>query len=425
MFRSAGITFGSKLLTALVNFTIVILLSHSLGDAGRGQCSLYLVAFSTALIFCGCISGSTVVYLLSKYSHRQLLLIFYGWSLFASLLTGLAFGWLGKVNASETSWIIIINWLNAVAAIHQLVALGKQKLQLFNGLNILQSLLTLGAVYLLFLYVKKEPLVYLWGLFIAWTITGVVGFFTVYWQADKHPFISWIKLSKEGFKTGIANQAGTFMQLINTRVAYLLLPLSGTGIYSNAVSLCEATLLINSSIGSVQYARMMQINAENEKQPEQMRQQQIALTRQCFWANALFMAIALTVLAFLPASLYVWLFGPQFETVAEPLRLLLPGIFLYSGYIIFSYFFSGTGRFGINNFPALAALLVTLLSYGAARFIHIPVSLPLAALISVLSYTTLFLVAIIIFFKHEKVSLKQWIQITEQGNMSMPLEKKT
>ena len=108
MFRSAGLTFGSKLFTALVNFAIVILLSQWLGDAGKGRCSLYLVAFSTALIFCECISGSTVVYLLSKYSHRQLLLIFYGWSLLASLLTGLAVWLAGKNNMySETSWIIV------------------------------------------------------------------------------------------------------------------------------------------------------------------------------------------------------------------------------------------------------------------------------------------------------------------------------
>ena len=270
----------------------------------------------------------------------------------------------------------------------------------------MQSLLTLGAVAWLFLYVKKEPVVYLWALFTAWTITGVIGFLAVYFISDKHPFTSWAKLSKEGFKTGIANQAGTFMQLINTRVAYVLLPVSGTGVYSNAVSLCEACLLINASIGTVQYSRIAQLGSMKEESPAQIRKQQIALTKQCFWANALLMLIALTVLALLPASLYAWLFGPEFEAVAEPLRLLLPGIFLYSGYIIIAYFFSGTGRFMVNNFPALAALLVTLLSYGVARLLHLPVSIPLAALVSVLSYGTLFVVAIMIFLQQEKVTVK-------------------
>jgi O-antigen/teichoic acid export membrane protein len=410
-FHSTGITFGSKLLVALVNFVIVVLLSQWLGDAGKGRCSLYLLIFSTALIFCSCISGAAIGYLLSKYSHRQLLLQFYGWSAIACLLTGLAFGWLGKINSTETLWVILINWLNAVAVIHPQVALGRQKLRLFNGLNILQALLTLVAVVIIFLHIKREPLGYLWALFAAWIITGAVGFVAIYFLPDQHKFTSWKLLTGEGFKYGVANQAGTFMQLINTRIAYLLLPEAGTGIYSNAVSLCEASLLINASIGTVQYSRVVQLNNNKEQPQEQIRKQQVTLTQKCFWLNALLMLVALIMLAVLPASLYAWLFGPAFEAVAEPLRLLLPGIFLYSCFIIFSYFFSGTGRFGINNFPALAALLATLLSYGTAHLMSIPVSVPLAALIAVISYTTLFIVAIMIFFKQEKMTLRKWIQI--------------
>ena len=218
-------------------------------------------------------------------------------------------GW-ARVNTLETSWIILINWLNAVAAIHQLVALGRQKLQLFNGLNVIQSLLTLGAIAFIFTYIKKEPVAYLWALFAAWTLTGLIGFLAVYFIPDHHAFSSWKKLTKEGFRTGIANQTDTFMQLINTRIAYLLLPVSGTGIYSNAVSLCEACLLINASIGTVQYPRIARMGSDKNQPPAQVRKQQIDLTRQCFWANALLMLVALTVLALLPASLYAWLFGP-------------------------------------------------------------------------------------------------------------------
>ena len=59
----------------------------------------------------------------------------------------------------------------------------------------------------------------------------------------------------------------------------------------------------------------------------------------------------------------------------------------------------------------MAALLVTLLSYGTARLIDIPVSIPLAALVSVLSYATLFTVAMLIFLQQEKLTLKQWLRV--------------
>jgi O-antigen/teichoic acid export membrane protein len=406
MFRSAGITFGSKLLVALVNFAIVVLLSQWLGEAGKGRCSQYLLIFSAALIFSECISGSTVVYLLAKYSHRQLLLLFYSWSALAAIVTGFLFQFISHLSTAELGWIIFLNWINAIVTIHQLAALGKQKLALFNLLNISQALLTIGSIVCVFIYMQQSPLAYLWSIALAWTIVAIAGFAIVYFLQDDKPFTSWKKLAGEGFKTGIANQTGTFLQLINTRIAYLLLPAAGTGIYSNAASLCEACLLLNSSIGTVQYSQIAAMNTTTHEH----RQQQIASTHQCFWASAVLMLVALLVLGLIPSQFYSWLFGPDFDAVAEPLRLLLPGIFLYSCYIILAYFFSGTGRFGFNNIPALVALMATIVGYSVIRYGGVQLSLTTAALVTVSSYTALFLTAFVIFLHTEKVSLQQWLK---------------
>ena len=408
MFRSAGITFGSKLFVAVVNFAIVILLSQWLGEAGKGRCSQYLLIFSTALIFSECISGSTVVYLLAKFSHRQLLLLFYGWSAVAGIATGFISQFLLSLSLSETAWVMLLNWINAVVTIHQLVALGKQKLALFNLLNVGQALLSIIGIVVVFENVQTSPQAYLWAIGATWGIVAIAGFLIIYPKKNDHSFTAWKILARAGFTTGIANQTSTFLQLINTRIAYLLLPAASTGIYSNAVSLCEACLLINNSIGTVQYSRIASMKTVPGNN---VRQQQIALTHQCFWVNGLLMLVALVILGLIPFAFYGWLFGPAFTTVAQPLHLLLPGIFLYSGYIILAYFFSGTGRFGLNAYPAVVALVATLAGYGIIRIYGLPIDFSATAIVTVFSYASLFFTALIIFLQKERITLRQWLRV--------------
>ncbi len=402
MFKSVGITFGSKVLVAIINFAIIIRVSRVLGPEGKGVCSLYLVIFSTALIICECISGSTVVFLLSKFSYRQLLYIFYAWSIPCSVLIAAIFYWFNKINGQELLWIMLLCWLNAVVSIHQLVALGKERLQLFNLLNILQAILSGTAVVFCFNYFSASPLNYLIALSVAWGITFIIGLATVFKRPETKEKTPWPVLMIAGFKTGIANQAGTLMQLVNTRIGYMLLSGAELGVYSNAISLCEATLLLNSSIGTVQYSRIV-----NEK----VKTEQIKLTHQCFWTSAWLMLAALIVLALLPASLYTFVFGEGFDGVQQPIRMLVPGIFLFSCYIIFSYFFSGTGRFAVNNFPAMAGLLITLLGYAAAKMIGIPVNMQFVAIMLVISYTALFAMSLILFLQVEKMTIKEWLKM--------------
>jgi O-antigen/teichoic acid export membrane protein len=422
LFRSAGITFGSKLLVALVNFAVIILLSQQLGDAGKGRCSLYLLIFSIALAISECISGSTITYLVGRFSHRQLLLLFYTWSGAAAVGVGLIFALTGKLPGTEVGWIILLNWLNAVLTIHQQLALGKQKLGLFNALNVGQALLTIATIWLLFGSYQPAPLLYLQALSIAWLLVAITGFLLIYPLPDKIPFAGWQGVAKAGLALGTANQSGILMQLVNSRIAYLLLPVATTGVYSNAVSLCEACLLINSSIGTVQYSRIASLAAGTHS-VEAARRQQVLLTQQCFWVNAILMLAALVVLACLPGVFYGWLFGPAFTQVVRPLRLLLPGIYFYSCFIIFTYFFSGTGRFIVNNIPVLAALPVTLLGYGWVRWMNMPLSMGLAAFITGISYFVEFAVALLLFLQREKLTLKQGLQPPDWRSILALLKK--
>ena len=408
MFKSAGITFVSKLVVAIINFGIIILLSQLLGTQGKGQCSLYLVIFSTALIACECISGATVVYLLSKFSYRKILTVFYIWSIPASCVVGFLFYILSKINASELLYIVVICWLNAVVSIHQMIVLGKQRMDLFNLLNIVQAVFSILSIWICFKYIDASTLHYLQALLIAWGATFLIGLLLVFRFKDDKPDTSWSLVIKEGFKSGIANQAGTLMHLAYTRTGYILLPATELGIFSNAVSLCEASLLVSSSISTVQYSKIV-----NEKD----KVAQTKLTHQCFWTSALLMFIALVVLCLLPDGLYTWLFGPQFNEVAIPVRMLAPGIFLFSCYITFSYFFSGTGRFHINNYPALAAMLFTLISYGGAAIIGIPISIPLVAVILVFSYATMFIMSFMLFLSIEKMTLKTWMHLPSRKSL--------
>jgi O-antigen/teichoic acid export membrane protein len=154
---------------------------------------------------------------------------------------------------------------------------------------------------------------------------------------------------------GMMNQLSHILQLLSFRMSFYFLDAwvdtASVGLYSNAVALMESVWLISKSIAVVQYARISNSDDDTYKQ-------QLTLS-----LNRAVLAITLglvLLLSVIPSSLWVWIFGPEFDGLPSLMRLLAPGTLFYTMALLFGHYFSGNGRYHLNTLASLAGLLVAL-----------------------------------------------------------------
>ena len=83
-------TFGTKIMAAAIQFMIAVIISQTLGDAGKGTQSLLLTTITFILIFSDIVSGESIVFLTPRHPFRHLLVPSVIWSaLTAGVMGGL------------------------------------------------------------------------------------------------------------------------------------------------------------------------------------------------------------------------------------------------------------------------------------------------------------------------------------------------
>ena len=75
MVKKIASTFIIKVIIAVLNLAIVIVLSRFIGAAGKGEASLIVTTIAMILIFCNMIGGSSLVYFVPRNNTFLLFLI--------------------------------------------------------------------------------------------------------------------------------------------------------------------------------------------------------------------------------------------------------------------------------------------------------------------------------------------------------------
>lgn len=350
MLRSAGFTFIAKLLAALLNFVIVIIISRFLGPAERGICSWYGVIIAICLVFSEAIAGPAAGFLLLKYPQHRIRYISYVWAIITSMVVTSIFFAFGKITTLEWILLALLCWLNAANSIHLHLLLARQQFIFFSGQAVLLQVVVIIYLLISFKTGHLSKICYLYALLVAWTLGCLMGIFLLNkFDDDQLKSNSIHNLIKDGFHYGLSNQAGHLTSLLNNRLVFFILPASVLGIYSNALSLAEASTMIPGSMGQVMYASLLHNN-------DPVRSARMAIVN--WWLTIFSLAIVLLLVLLLPDSFYQLLFGKQFSGIKSYLIYLCIAIVFYGCYLICSYWQSAQGRF-INNFYAsLAGLAV-------------------------------------------------------------------
>lgn len=381
----------SRTATAGFNFAVIILLSQGLGPADRGLAGLYGAVIAAALLVAEFAGGGTIPYLQQSQPLTFLLSVYRRWSVLACVLVvGLA-GWAKGVPVLHTAGLLLIALANCQATVHQHVFLACQQFRWFNWLMLLPAgLVAIGTAVSWFIG-KLSIEMFLIVLIISWLATSSIS-----WQKVKKlaacgidtPVASNLRLV---FGAGVLNQSTQLLGLMNTRLAYWLLPAAALGAFANALALAEALLIIPGAMGQVLYAQLVQKGGGPVRG---------GLRRTLLWTVSAVLLGAL-VLVLLPGPFYRWLLGPANGGVGPYLLVLAPAMIFYSVYIVLSYWQSAHGRFWINLTAIAAGLSFSLMALLLQKG---PQGWSLSTVVGVLAASLLLnaLVGLVLYWWHRK-----------------------
>ena len=397
-------TFGTKIMAAAIQFMIAVIISQTLGDAGKGTQSLLLTTITFILIFSDIVSGESIVFLTPRHPFRHLLVPSVIWSaLTAGVMGGLLpFVFHTGLDSGQMLHVAMLAFLASLSGIHSRFLIGREEIKKANHITLSQPVLLISTLVVYHLLMKRGGISgYIIGLYVSYGGSLLLGIWTLreqYRRLKNGPPADYRAVLKDLFKYGFLNQTGHFVQFFNLRLSYYLLDYyldeGRVGVFSNAVSLTEAIWIISNSIALVQYARIA-----NADDPAYAQRLTLSLGKICLTVSA----VAIIILALLPAQLYIFLFGPAFGEVGSLIRILAPGVLVYCLFLILGHYYSGIGRYQMNTFASLCGLAATCL-FG---FTLIPsMGVTGAALTSTLSYIVNTVFLLCFFIKESGFSLR-------------------
>ena len=398
-------TFSIKLVSAIFNLLIAVVVSRYLGTSGKGEQSLVLTTISFILIFENIAGGAVLVYLASRFKMWVLISLSYLWSFVVGIVFYFILLQLDIIKSDYIVAVCLLSVINSFAANNANILLGKEKINNYNWINFIQPVFTLMSLLVFVGFIGGTSVVsYINSLYIAYFSALVLSLIMLLRLTDKKDSninCKWKAAIKAMFAMGFYNQLSHITSLLNMRLSYYLLEKyqdSGTlGIYSNAVSLSEAIWMVSGSMAMVQYSKIA-----NSEDKNYSRQLTVNMTK----ISLLLTIIILIPMLLLPSSFYSFVFGKDFTNINYIMICLAPGVVFYNFALLIGHYFSGNGEYFKNTIASVGGLFVTLILSFAA--------IPLwgyygAALVSGFSYIVVSPVVILFFYNETKIGFMKML----------------
>ncbi len=398
-------TFGTRGISAIVNFLIAIAVSQFLGPGGKGEQGIILTTIAFVLVFSNLVGGATLVYLTPRHHFSLLLLPSYLWALLTSALAYIILSLFSIVDPAFVMHICILAVLNGFTNIHGTMLIGKERIKASNMVNLLQPVIVIACLLVFFMLADLKNInAYIYSLYFAFggsLLVSILYMRKTFGRFLMHTAGAYAMISRELFRLGFMNQLAHITQMMSFRLSYYVLEVyhgeASVGIYSNGIQIMESIWLISKSISLVQYARI-----SNTDDPGYAR----LLTVRLLKAGIYFSMLALLILVLLPESFYLQLFGPGFSGIKTVIWILAPGVLIYNFSIILGHYFSGLGKYYVNTIASTLGLIVSI----ALFYLLIPAHMTAgAALASSISYFTTSLVVIIFFLREAGLPARDYL----------------
>lgn len=365
MIKKIITTVFSRIILSGIGFAIVVLTSRYLGASGKGDVSLFVLNMTIVQLINNFVGGSFIAYLLPRRNFMHLFFISYVWAAVTSVLIPALLFIFKIIPYHEVFLLMYVSFLFSLFSIHIVFFVGKEEIRNYNFITLFQSLLLI-CIFLYFIKFKANAnyLFYVDALFYSVTAAVFVSLFLLAKYFHRFSFNGIGEVFKEAIKGGFMLQLGNIAQMLNYRLSFFILDMdpdgrSQVGIYSVAVQIGEALWLVGHSAGLVLYSKVT-----NLKDSAYAKRLTIALVKIVLLITALIM----TVVLFLPALFYEFVFGNGFGDVKPCLLPLSVGIVILSAGILFSSYFVGIGKTQVSTVASVIGLVITLV----LSFILIP-----------------------------------------------------
>lgn len=367
--KNASITFSSQILLFIMGLIASIILARALGPKGKGIYTLTMLIPNVILKVGTFGLNTSNVYFIAnkKYRTKEIVSI----SFMSSIILGIFFILTAftifnfenfqnflKSNHINFYYLMIVVCtipFSLITIFLRNVFLGKEKIIIFNKINIINNILQLILIIFLVLIFKKG----IFGAIIAHVIVVICIALYVILLIRRDIKINNIlyyntKMIKDMFKYGLKSYFGNLIQFLNYRldmflVAFFLTP-TAVGYYSISVGIAEKLWMLPGSIATVLFPRISSIKdiEANSLTPRVSR-------------HTFFIMIILSMIFVIGAkSLIRILFGTEFLPSVKALLILLPGIVALGGSKILSADLAGRGKPEFGLYAALVSLLVNI-----------------------------------------------------------------
>ena len=415
-----------RILGAIASLLILSLNAHVLGPHGVGIISLIVVGIAIIQNISSLIGGSALVYLASRHDNFHIYLLSTGWGLLASAAGAVILGMARMIPEVQVSNVFLLSLLASQINVNQMILLGREKVIAYNINTLFQSVLQVASLYYFYHMagVRSEE-GFIFSLYFAFGFTFLLSFILIWRYLKIQAIENLMPLMKDILRLGGSIQLAGLLQTLNYRFSYFLLRKffgEGTlGRFDAGVKLSEGIWLMAKSMALVQYSR-----TSNESDIRKIH----ALTLGLFKLSTLITLAGLACLLLIPSAWFEWLLGNGFHDIKTVVLSLSPGILAIASGMIFSHFFSGTGKPQYNTLGS-AIGFITLL---AAGYLIIPrYGLVAAGIATSLSYLAALAYQMILFTRitglpfhaflpnHKDLDMiKEWLRKRrerEPGNM--------
>ena len=349
--------FAARVLTAGLSFAVVWLTARYLGAAGRGQVSLFVTDMSGLVLLSGLVGGSSLIYLVPRRNVWHLLPPAYAWAVVVSAAGAGAVGLLRPVRLEYALHLGAVTLVQVLLSINLFLLLGRKRERDYNILTTAQAALLAVALLLAFAGAHWLDIrAYYYANYVAYGLPWLISTALLLrlpdaWGSRRtRRRVAARELARHSRGAHFSN----LLTFANYRFGYYavayLADARALGILSVGVALAEAIWLIPRSTALIQYVALVNAADKREQTHAALRGSRLTL---------LATAGAVLVLAAVPPSWLVAVFGPEFGAAHGVILALAPGIFCNGASMQASSYFSGTARYRVNNRAALLGLAVT------------------------------------------------------------------
>ncbi|MGE5383604.1 MAG: polysaccharide biosynthesis C-terminal domain-containing protein [Omnitrophica WOR_2 bacterium] len=401
MIRNLLSTTASRLIIALINLSIVWLTARFLGAEALGTISLVILGISIIQLVTSILAGSSLVYQASRYPLAELLIIAWIWILISGALVWFILKTLKLIPVEFQIDVLLLSFLGSIITVNQNIFLGKEKVNLFNLIAVLQSVMVLIPLSVFIIFSKWiNVTAYITAQYISMGCVAIISLKLIIppLKTLKLPTVS---LVKEAFKFGGYIQAGNFIQLFNYRLSYYIIEKffdrATLGVFSVGVQIAESIWILGKSMAVLLYSRISN-SRDNEYSAR--------LTLNFLKFTGYTTTILILIILVLPEQFFEWIFSKEFNHITEVIASLSIGILSVSISLMFSHYLSGIGKPHYNTIAALIGLIFTLI----LGFTLIPyLGLTGAGISASVSYLSGTIYQAIIFKKSANVKWKAFI----------------